>query len=256
MIRAADINGRVLFSEGNHQFIWLGADEDENDEAVQANQYLVVHNGKATLFDPGGVHLFARVASAVSQYVSLDQIETIIYSHQDPDVSSGIALWMGITKAKIYISDLWVRFLPHFGIIDQSRIIAIEKTGRRLPTETALQFVPAHFLHSTGNYTVYDPAAKALFSADIGTAVFEKSAQYLFVEDFEKHVPLMEPFHRRYMASNSALRKWVEIVSRLDVKMILPQHGALFMEANVRRFLAWLKDLKCGVDIIDSIYEA
>jgi len=67
---------------------------------------------------------------------------------------------------------------------------------------------------------------------------------------------LMEPFHRRYMASNIALRKWVEIVSRLDVKMILPQHGALFQDAMVGRFLAWLKELKCGVDLIDSIYEA
>jgi flavorubredoxin len=39
---------------------------------VQANQYLIVHKGKATLLDPGGVHLFARVVSAVSRFTSLD----------------------------------------------------------------------------------------------------------------------------------------------------------------------------------------
>ena len=254
MVSANDMNGRVLYRDDKHVLIWLGTDEEENEGVVQTNQYLIIHGGKGTLLDPGGVHLFARVTSAVSRYIDLDKIESIVFSHQDPDVSSGIGLWMGVTKARIYISSLWIRFLPHFGIVDNARIVGIEGIGKTLPTETALQFVPAHFLHSTGNYNFFDPYSKTLFTADIGAAVFGKGSQYLFVEDFDSHVKLMDGFHRRYMASNKVLKKWTDLVSRLDVKMIAPQHGAIFPEAMVPKFLAWLRDLECGIDRLDSIY--
>jgi flavorubredoxin len=254
MVSSSEMNGKILFQDETHRVIWLGTDEEENNGVVQTNQYLIIHKGKATLLDPGGVHLFARVTSTVSRYISLDSIESIIFSHQDPDVSSGIALWMGVTRAKIYISDLWIRFIPHFGIVDYVRIAGIETTGTKLPTEAALQFVPAHFLHSTGNFTVYDPVSKILFSADIGAAVFGKGAQYLFVEDFPAHCKIMEGFHRRYMASNKVLRKWVDLVSRLEIKMIAPQHGAIFTDATVPRFLLWLRDLQCGIDQLESLY--
>jgi len=256
MVSANDLNGKVLYRDDKHQLIWLGTDEEENDGVVQTNQYLIIRNGKATILDPGGVHLFARVTSAISRYIDLDRIESIVFSHQDPDVSSGIGLWMGVTKAKIYISNLWIRFLPHFGIVDNSRILGIENVGKTLPTDTALQFVPSHFLHTTGCFSFYDPFSKALMSGDIGAAVFGKGSQYIFVEDFEAHVKLMDGFHRRYKASNKVLKKWTDLVSRLDVKMIAPQHGAIIPEAMVPKFLSWLGGLECGVDRIDSIYGA
>ena len=34
-----------------------------------------------------------------------------------------------------------------------------------------LRFVPAHYLHSSGNFNVYDPQARVLFSGDIGAAL-------------------------------------------------------------------------------------
>jgi flavorubredoxin len=254
MIAHDEMNGKILYEDNRHQLIWLGTDEQENEGVVQTNQYLIIHDGRATLLDPGGVHLFARVASAVSRYVGLEKIESIVFSHQDPDVSSGIALWMGVTKAKIYISELWIRFLPHFGIVDLSRISSIEASGGKLPTETPLRFIPAHFLHSTGNFTSYDSPAKTVFSADIGAAVFSKGGQSLFVEDFEQHVKLMDGFHRRYMTANKVLRKWVELVSREEVAMIAPQHGAIFSGSKVSQFLSWLKELECGIDLLESLY--
>ena len=255
MVSREEINGKVLFQTEEHQLVWLGTDEQENEGVVQANQYLIVHKGKATLLDPGGVHLFARVVSAVSRFTSLESIDQILFSHQDPDVSSGIALWMGVTKARIYTSNLWLRFLPHFGIVDYSRIVGIEGLGGKLPGDMNLQFVPAHFLHSTGNYSFYDAESKTLFSGDIGAAVFPRGGQYVLVEDFDTHVKYMYDFHRRYMASNKVLRKWLQSVSPLPIDRIAPQHGAIFPQEQVRKFLEWLQNLECGIDLLDSLYQ-
>ncbi|MDC7227126.1 MAG: MBL fold metallo-hydrolase [Spirochaetales bacterium] len=251
-----DVNGKVLFEADSHQFIWLGADEEEEQGVVQTNQYLIINNGRGTLVDPGGIHLFSRVVALVSRYIDLDKIDNIFFSHQDPDVSSGIALWLGVTGAKIYISELWIRFIPHFGIIDDSRIVGIEALNGslKLSSGNELKLIPSHFLHSCGNYSFYDPISKTLFTGDIGAAVFPSNGQYLFVEDFNKHLEIMEGFHKRYMTSNVVIKKWLSKISNLDVKLIAPQHGALFKDENVDNFLNWFSELRCGIDIIDSIY--
>jgi flavorubredoxin len=256
MINQSDMNGRVLFEEGSHKFIWLGSDPNYRKGVVQTNQYLIIDGGKGYLLDPGGIHLFARVVSSVSRFISIDKIEGIFFSHQDPDVSSGIALWLGVTEAKIYVSSLWLRFLPHFGIVDSSRVLGIEDGHKSLTLASGakLSFIPSHFLHSTGNFSLYDEKAKFLFSGDIGAAVFPEGEDELFVGDFEKHLAFIEGFHKRYMASNAAIRKWLSLVSRLQITMLVPQHGAIYKGDAVKRFFSWFENLKCGVDIIDSVY--
>lgn len=64
--------------------------------------------------------------------------------------------------------------MPHFGIIDERRMKAIPDKGGSIKMGSGsmvLEAVPAHFLHSPGNFVVYDPVSKYLFSSDIGAAV-------------------------------------------------------------------------------------
>ena len=151
---------------------------------------------------------------------------------------------------------MWLRFLPHFGIIDKSRIIGIEdlQAPLELPAGDELIFIPTHFLHSAGHYSAYDARSKVLFTSDIGAAVFEPGSEYLFVENFDEHRKLMEGFHKRYMSSGKACRKWVEIVSQYEIEMIAPQHGAIFQKETVPQFLDWFRSLRCGIDDLDTIY--
>jgi flavorubredoxin len=258
MIDAKDVNGRILYSDESHQFVWLGADPDSVTGVVQTNQYLIIDNGRGILLDPGGVHLFSRTVAVVSHYISLDKIDTILFSHQDPDVSSGIGLWLGICSAKIYISSLWLRFLPHFGLVDQSRVLGVENSGKALilGSGARIDFVPAHFLHSPGQFNYYDERSRILFTGDIGAAVFPEGRESVFVEDFNANLPYIEPFHRRFMASRRACEKWCSIVRGLDPEMIAPQHGGIYKGEALKAFLAWLSRLECGVDQIDSLYGA
>lgn len=253
-----DLTSRVLHEDGDHSFIWLGADARSGKGAVQTLQYLILDKGRGWLLDPGGVHLFARVVAAVSRHVPMDRIDGIFFSHQDPDVSSGIALWLGVTPARIYISGLWTRFLPHFGIVDPGRIQPIEEAGKgvRLGSGAELSFVPTHYMHSPGAFSLYDTRAKILFSGDVGGGFFPEGGETAFVDDFPAHLPVIQGFHERLIASNSVARRWCDLVSRLKPEMIAPQHGAIYRGASVQAFLAWLSALKCGTDLLDRFYGA
>jgi flavorubredoxin len=111
-----------------------------------------------------------------------------------------------------------------------------------------IEIIPAHYLHSPGNYHVYDPVAKILYSGDIGASV---GIEYADVPNFADHLKYTEGFHRRYMASNRALREWVGRVRKLDIEIMAPQHGAQYRgKAMVAEFLAWAEQLACGVDLI------
>ena len=60
----------------------------------------------------------------------------------------------------------------------------------------------------------------------------------------------MEGFHRRYMVSNQVLRWWADMVGTLDIDMIVPQHGAPLAGPAVGEFIAWARELRCGIDLM------
>ncbi len=250
------VKSQVLYDDGSHKFIFLGWEEKEESGVIQTNQYLIIDGNEGLLLDPGGVHVFPRVLANVSEQINADRIKYIFFTHQDPDVSSGVSLWLASTPAKVYISGLWVRFLPHFGIYNTSRVTPIPDRGMdiKFASGNHVTAIPSHFMHSVGNFVLYDPTAKVLFTGDIGAAVFPEGRRYPFVENFEDHRKYMEGFHKRYMTSNEVCRKWSERIKKYDVRIIAPQHGAIFREDKVDGFLDWLSGLKCGIDSIDEIW--
>ncbi|MFX8293428.1 MBL fold metallo-hydrolase, partial [Acinetobacter baumannii] len=72
--------------------------------------------------------------------------------------------------------------------------------------QSHLLAVPAHFLHSEGNFQFYDPESRILFSGDLGASMVHANVAAKPVEDFDAHLPLMAPFHRRYMSGNRVCR--------------------------------------------------
>ena len=79
---------------------------------------------------------------------------------------------------------------------------------------------------------------------------------YICVSDFDAHIPYMEGFHRRYMASNKVMKAWANMVRGLDIETIVPQHGAYFKgKKMVQRFIDWCADLECGVDLIEPLFK-
>ncbi len=97
---------------------------------------------------------------------------------------------------------------------------------------------------------MYDRRSKFLFTGgDIGIALLDDP--YIVVENMERHIQAMRPIHERLMASNKAIKAWLNRVRHLDVEAILPQHGAIIPKRHIPRFYDFLENLKCGgVDLL------
>ena len=246
----------VVAEEGDHRFVWLGLDESDAEKGVLTNQYLVVDGDDALLIDPGGYFVFERVLETVQEFIRPENIRGIFYSHQDPDVAGSLNLLLDFfPNAKVYISSIWTRFLPHLtGAGESIDFIGLPDEGMEIRLgDSTLKAIPAHYLHSPGHFTLYDPTVRVLFTGDIGAAVFPKGVWYLFVEDFEEHTRLMEWFHRRFMACRRALDTWLSRVESLEIDVIAPQHGAIMTGENARRFLEWLRSLgPVGTDLVTT----
>lgn len=247
-------NNATLFNSESHRYILLNESEPGEEDGIPSNQYLIVHNGKGTLLDPGGFGVMPQVLNEMMQYLIPADIEAIVLSHQDPDIVGGLSSWLKLTPAHVFASKIWLRFLPHYGISGMQRFVGVADEGEQAVLHSGLElhFIPAHFLHSPGQINVYDPVSKILFSGDIGASMTpSEDTGELFVSDFKKHLCYTEGFHKRYMASNRALRYWVQQVRKLDVEIIAPQHGALYRGQAKEELLNWLYDLPCGSDLLD-----
>jgi flavorubredoxin len=246
-------NERVIYRDATHQNILL--EDFGHGEMVQANVHLIIDNGEAMILDPGGHKVFKHLLTEVGALVGINNLKYIFLSHQDPDIVAAINGWLMTTKAVALTPILWLRFIPHFGVdkFVVDRIKGLKDTGGIVRLgKTDLYIIPAHFLHSPGNFQIYDPKSKILYSGDIGASLGQ---DYTYVKSFKEHVRYMEAFHRRYIPCNRALRMWLDIVRDLDIETIAPQHGAIMKGKDiVKQFFDWLEDLECGLDIMEPIY--
>ncbi|MBK6460892.1 MAG: FprA family A-type flavoprotein [Myxococcales bacterium] len=244
----------ILFDNGTHKSILL-EDYASGGIAVQANQHVIVDGASGMILDPGGHKVYSKVLAATTGLLGRAKLETIFLSHQDPDIVAAVNGWLMTTDATAYVSSLWTRFVPHFGLdrLVESRLLPIPDEGTTLKLGAhEMKVVPAHFLHSAGNFHLYDPVSKILYSGDLGASI---GLDYREVTDFDAHEAYMLGFHRRYMASGRALKAWAKLARQLDIDIIAPQHGALFKgKAMVERFISWCESLECGVDLVDTLY--
>ncbi len=245
-----------LYSDGTHRVLCF--DDLVTGDGIQANQFLIIHGEHTALLDPGGSLTYTPLTMAVSHHIVLRNLEYVLASHQDPDIITSLDRWLMYTDCKVVISKLWERFLPHLvpGYMrfqSAERIVSIPDHGMDVPFgDTTIKAVPAHFLHSVGNFSFYDPTSRILFSGDIGAAPAGEGA-IESARDFERHAGNMLAFHRRYMNGNAACRYWTHMVRDLDLDMIVPQHGPTMRGPEaIGAFLGWLERLECGMDLMNQ----
>lgn len=247
------IESKALYKDDQHGFYWLGLESTQDRRNIHVNQYLIVHKGRGIVLDAGGVSAFPRVLHHGTQYCDLDEIELLWYSHQDPDCVGGIGLWMDLCAADVMIGSYWTEFIGHMGIEDMTRIKPIPDEGMKFQYSDTdyLEFIPAHFLHSTCNYHLYDSRSKILYSVDVGAmGDMQDHEAGKKVKDVKPYLERMAPFHKRFMASNSAARAWVNRISKYDIEIMAPQHGPLLSRSALPDFYEWFSKLKCGVDLL------
>ncbi|WP_096698491.1 MBL fold metallo-hydrolase [Polaromonas sp. AER18D-145] len=245
-----------LYRDKNHACLMFTDLIEEDGQAVQANQFLIVDNGTGAIIDPGGNLAYNELFMGMTQHFPPHKLSYIIASHADPDIIASLDRWLSSTQAMLVISRVWERFVPHFTKVGKTdkRVIGVPDGGGRLPLGShELWLIPAHFMHSEGNFHFYDPVSRILFTGDLGVSMMSGAQARQPVTSLKPHIPLMEGFHRRYMVSNKILRLWVNMVRPMDIAMLVPQHGAPIVgKQAVNEFFDWVENLMCGIDLFDD----
>jgi flavorubredoxin len=230
-----------------HQWIVFGRDPLKTDKIIDTNQCMVMSGGKALLIDPGGIELFSSMLASVLKFVSLEQITDLFASHQDPDIISSLGLWDQVLKgATLHSPWIWEGFIRHFGMNQITYAPIPDKGGMLRLGGLDLELIPAHYLHSSGNFNLYDAQARILFSGDIGASL-EANDVPMYISDFDDHIQHIELFHRRWMPSNRVKNQWIKRVRALEIDIMIPQHGRIYRGEQVQRFLDWFEALEVGV---------
>jgi flavorubredoxin len=245
---------QLLFENTKHRNILL--EDFTSGNMVQTNQHLIIHQDRGLLLDPGGCTIQSATLQELKSIIDTTALDYIVLSHQDPDVVAAVGAWIKATQAQILLPTLWVRFIMHFGVDNEEmdRFEPLADRGQILDLAGCnLMILPAHFIHAAGNFQVYDPIAKILYTGDLGASLGQT---YVRVNNFDDHIQYMLSFHQRYIPTNKALRLWADMIEDLEIETIAPQHGAMIEgRENVARFLAWIRDLPCGLDLIASTYQ-
>ena len=245
----------TLHDHAGHRCLMFTDLIEDGGDAVQSNQFLIVDDDTGAVIDPGGTLAYGELYMAMTRHFPPSKLSALICSHADPDIIASLDRWTSATDAKIYISRLWERFVPHVckaGKTD-GRIIGIPDEGMRIGIgRSELIAVPAHFLHAEGNFQFFDPASGILFSGDLGVSLVGGRRAGIPLKTLSPLPPGMHAFHQRYMGSNKILRLWADMVATLPIKMIVPQHGAPLAGPAVHEFIDWVRELPCGIDLFSA----
>lgn len=243
------MKSQCIYDSDTHQWFVFGRDPDKPNSVIDTNQYLIKAKNNSLLMDPGGIELFAPMLASVVREVPIEQITQVFASHQDPDIISSLGLWdKALPNATLHSPKIWEGFLRHFGMEEMAFKGIPDEGDSLMLDQVALRFIPAHYLHSSGNFNVYDAKAKILMSGDIGAAL-EHGDVPMEVEDFDAHIKHMKGFHQRWMPSNTAKNDWIKRVRELEIEMMCPQHGRIFTGDNVTKFLDWFEALEVGTAV-------
>ncbi len=193
----------------------------------------------------------------MSRHFSPQKLSYIIASHADPDIIASLDRWLTSTPAQLVISRVWERFVPHFtktGKTDQ-RVIGVADGGGRLPLGEGELWLLACPLLALGRQLPFLRSRQPhSFTGDLGVSMTSGRDAQVPVTDLNAgHLRLMEGFHRRYMVSNKVLSLWVRMARQLDIRMLVPQHGApLTGGLAIGQFFDWAESLMCGIDLFDD----
>src|SRR3989338_5580201 len=225
---------------------WIGLYDEK--AAFHCNPYLLVDNGEAVIFDPGSVGFYPKVASKIFSIIEPAQVNYIVLHHQDPDLCACTPLLEDVIankELKIVTHSRAQLLIRYYDIKSEFYPVDRHNYALTLKSGLVLRFMKTPHCHFPASIVTYDENQKLLFSSDIFVAV---SADWrLFAQ--KGYEEQMKSFHEGYMANKPHLANVMEKLAKLDLEMILPQHGSIIKKELIPACVEFLKDLKCGIDL-------
>ncbi|MDH5632692.1 MAG: MBL fold metallo-hydrolase [Gammaproteobacteria bacterium] len=239
-----DMSDAIEIGDGIY---WIGFFDKESQ--LNSNPFLIIDGDETVLIDPGSIPDFPVIMRKIIDIVNPESISTIIAAHQDPDVCGNLPVIEDVihrADLKIVAHSTTHRLIYHYGI--KSELYAVDEHDYSLTLESGrrLDFVYTPYLHSPGAIITHDIQSKSLFTSDIFGSL-SRSANLFAGKEFPES---MARWHQAIMPSSQLLNGAMDIIEKMDVSRILPQHGSLIPGDRIAEAIAYLKALPCGYDLI------
>jgi flavorubredoxin len=228
---------------------WVGFYDEE--ASLHCNPYLLIDDEDVVLIDPGTIPHFAIVMRKVIDLVDPGAVNYIVAQHQDPDVCGNLAVVedvVGNRDLKVVAHTNTIRLIRHYGIRSDFYPVELKDYTLTLKSGRKLTFIFTPYLHSPGAIVTYDEKTRTLFTSDLFGGMSKNWS--LFAGS--GYLEAIDAFHRVYMPSNAVLRPVIEKLSKMKIDRILPQHGSIIEGEEVAVAMERLRNLKCGVDLLDG----
>jgi len=236
---------------------WVGA--VDRSDTFQCNSYLISHDKRGVIIDPGSVLYFGDLVRKVSEVMPLERISHVVVQHQDPDVCGNIAMLMEALRAEGNVSCKVVThrrtsvLVRHYGGDLQYLYSDQLPEGRlMIPGGPDLEFIHTPYLHAPGAIATYFAEDRVLFSGDIFGGMTERWDLFAGEGYFEE----ISSFHRDYMPAKEILLYAMTRFEGRDIELIAPQHGSVLRREQAKEIIRIFKDFECGLFIDKSFREA
>ena len=93
-----------LYRDDQHACLMFTDLVEEDAQAVQANQFLIVDHGTGAIIDPGGNLALNELYMGLVRHFPPHKLSYLIASHADPDIIASLDRWLTSTKASLVIS--------------------------------------------------------------------------------------------------------------------------------------------------------
>ena len=248
---------------------WVGFADKR--AGLHCNPYLIAEDGEAVLIDSGGRDDFSTVMLKILRTgTNPRHIKRLIYQHQDPDLCCNLPHMeemIGSYDLRIlshYENNIFINYYSTYSpkdCIEELGFVYAFKSGRRL------EFIRTPYAHSPGSFVTYDTKTKTLFSSDIFGSYDVDWKLYTDITDQCENcnsvnvcpsngkncqITSVLNFHKRVMPTSKSLRHALNLIEKLDISLIAPQHGIIFhTPASIRVIIKRLKELEnVGIDAI------
>jgi flavorubredoxin len=250
---------------------WVGY-ADAN-RGLHCNPYLIIDGNEAVLIDGGNRDDFSTVMLKILRTgLEPSQIIRLIYQHYDPDLCGSLPQLEAIINndALRIISHTENNVFIHYYSAKTEKLDFHQldshfdfDTGRRL------EFYSTPYCHHPGSFVTYDTKTKTLFSSDLfgsfdsrWTLMLKLDEDCKLCHDLNKcclnatdcSIDGIVKFHQRIMTSNRALANTLNIIEKLDVDRIAPQHGSVIStKDDVKVIIRHLREIEnVGIDCLLS----
>lgn len=190
------------------------------------NSYIIIGSEKIALIDTVDASMPEVILKNLMD-LNISRIDYIIAHHGEQDHSGSIPdVLKAYPMAKVVTNAKCKSELMDLLLISEDKFIVIQDGEEVSLGDKTLRFIFAPWVHWPETMLTYLPEDKILFSCDFLGAHYP--AGNLFLEDVKEiYKPAKRYFAEIMMPFRTSIRKNLEKIKELDIRIIAPSHGPL-----------------------------